>query len=227
MKILSFATLLSKQTSKFIARHEKDELFVLSPLEDAELFARMSQTKFLKYEIDTLGYVLALVCARLLDDFIQIDDGYLSGESNAGDEEIDELCEFVRECDGVIVAPENFTGTNSQAICYMLDKLSKKFNFCIIGIDGKPATLEVPNELGELSDGADFNGASVFCLPAQNIELKGSAMFGAAAKLKNGAKLDINTPKGQLSLTFELDPALKGTCALLFAPELEYGFLKL
>ena len=227
MKILSFATLLSAQTSKFIARHKDDEVFVVSPLDDEVLFSAIKNHHFLKYEIDTLGFVLALVCARVLEfpeiEFPEIDQGYLSGESNASEEEIQTLCEFFSSCDGIIVAPENFSGANSANIAFMLDALSKKFGFCVIGINGKPYPLNAPLKMSELEDGADFNGASVFCLPAENVALKGSAMFAMASKLKNGAKVVIDG----IEATFELDSRLKGTTGLFFAPNAKYEFKKL
>ena len=227
MKILSFATLLSAQTSKFIARHKDDEVFVVSPLDDEVLFSAIKNHHFLKYEIDTLGFVLALVCARVLEfpeiEFPEIDEGYLSGESNASEEEIQTLCEFFSSCDGIIVAPENFSGANSANIAFMLNSLSKKFGFCVIGINGKPYELNAPLKMSELEDGADFNGASVFCLPAENVALKGSAMFAMASKLKNGAKVVIDG----IEATFELDSTLKGTTGLFFAPNAKYEFKKL
>ena len=222
MKILSFATLLSAQTSKFIARHKDDEVFVVSPLDDELLFSAIKNHHFLKYEIDTLGFVLALVCARVLE-FPEIDQGYLSGESNASEEEIQTLCEFFSSCDGIIVAPENFSGANSANIAFMLDALSKKFGFCVIGINGKPYELNAPLKMSELEEGADFNGASVFCLPAEQVALKGSAMFAMASKLKNGAKVVIDG----IEATFELDSTLKGTTGLFFAPNAKYEFKKL
>lgn len=227
MKILSFATLLSAQTSKFIARHNEDEIFVVSPLDDELLFSAIKNHHFLKYEIDTLGFVLALVCARVLEfseiEFPEIDQGYLSGESNASEEEIQTLCEFFSSCDGIIVAPENFSGANSANIAFMLDALSKKFDFCVIGINGKPYELNAPLKMSELEEGADFNGASVFCLPAEQVALKGSAMFAMASKLKNGAKVVIDG----IEATFELDSRLKGTTGLFFAPNAKYEFKKL
>ena len=227
MKIISFATLLSAQTSKFIARHKDDEVFVVSPLDDEVLFSAIKNHHFLKYEIDTLGFVLALVCARVLEfpeiEFPEIDQGYLSGESNASEEEIQTLCEFFSSCDGIIVAPENFSGANSANIAFMLDALSKKFGFCVIGINGKPYELNAPLKMSELEEGADFNGASVFCLPAENVALKGSAMFAMASKLKNGAKVVIEG----IEATFELDSTLKGTTGLFFAPNTKYEFKKL
>ncbi|MDY4012908.1 MAG: hypothetical protein SOY61_04400 [Campylobacter sp.] len=227
MKILSFATLLSAQTSKFIARHKDDEVFVVSPLDDELLFSAIKNHHFLKYEIDTLGFVLALVCARVLEfpeiEFPEIDQGYLSGESNAGEEEIQTLCEFFSSCDGIIVAPENFSGANSANIAFMLNALSKKFDFCVVGINGKPYPLNAPEKMSELEEGADFNGASVFCLPAEQVALKGSAMFAMASKLKNGAKVVIDG----IEATFELDSTLKGTTGLFFAPNAKYEFKKL
>ncbi|MDY4154376.1 hypothetical protein [Campylobacter sp.] len=227
MKILSFATLLSAQTSKFIARHKDDEVFVVSPLDDELLFSAIKNHHFLKYEIDTLGFVLALVCARVLEfpeiEFPEIDQGYLSGESNASEEEIQTLCEFFSSCDGIIVAPENFSGANSANIAFMLNALSKKFDFCVVGINGKPYPLNAPLKMSELEEGADFNGASVFCLPAEQVALKGSAMFAMASKLKNGAKVVIDG----IEATFELDSRLKGTTGLFFAPNAKYEFKKL
>ena len=227
MKILSFATLLSAQTSKFITRHKDDEVFVVSPLDDELLFSAIKNHHFLKYEIDTLGFVLALVCARVLEfpeiEFTEIDQGYLSGESNASEEEIQTLCEFFSSCDGIIVAPENFSGANSANIAFMLNSLSKKFDFCVVGINGKPYELNAPKKMSELEEGADFNGASVFCLPAEQVALKGSAMFAMASKLKNGAKVVIDG----IEATFELDSRLKGTTGLFFAPNAKYGFKKL
>ena len=227
MKIISFATLLSAQTSKFIARHKDDEVFVVSPLDDEVLFSDIKNHNFLKYELDTLGFVLALVCARVLEfpeiEFPEIDQGYLSGESNATAEEIQTLCEFFSSCDGIIVAPENFSGANSANIAFMLDALSKKFGFCVIGINGKPYELNAPLKMSELEEGADFNGASVFCLPAEQVALKGSAMFAMASKLKNGAKVVIDG----IEATFELDSRLKGTTGLFFAPNAKYEFKKL
>ena len=224
MKILSFATLLSAQTSKFIARHKDDEVFVVSPLDDELLFSAIKNHHFLKYEIDTLGFVLALVCARVLEfpeiEFPEIDQGYLSGESNASEEEIQTLCEFFSSCDGIIVAPENFSGANSANIAFMLNALSKKFDFCVVGINGKPYELNALLKMSELEEGADFNGASVFCLPAEQVALKGSAMFAMASKLKNGAKVVI----GGVEATFELDSRLKGTTGLFFAPNAKYEF---
>ena len=227
MKILSFATLLSAQTSKFIARHKDDEVFVVSPLDDELLFSAIKNHHFLKYEIDTLGFVLALVCARVLEfpeiEVPEIDQGYLSGESNASEEEIQTLCEFFSSCDGIIVAPENFSGANSANIAFMLNALSKKFDFCVVGINGKPYELNAPEKMSELEEGADFNGASVFCLPAEQVALKGSAMFAMASKLKNGAKVVIDG----IEATFELDSTLKGTTGLFFAPNAKYEFKKL
>ena len=101
--------------------------------------------------------------------------------------------------------------------------LAKKFDFCVVGINGKPYPLNAPLKMSELEEGADFNGASVFCLPAENVALKGSAMFAMASKLKNGAKVVIDG----IEATFELDSALKGTTGLFFAPNAKYEFKKL
>ena len=48
-------------------------------------------------------------------------------------------------------------------------------------------------------------------------------MFAMASKLKNGAKVVIDS----IEATFELDSTLKGTTGLFFAPNAKYEFKKL
>ena len=61
MKIFFLATMLSKRASNLI--NANDEYLVLSPLDDEELKSKC-QSKIIKYEIDTLAFVLMMICAK-------------------------------------------------------------------------------------------------------------------------------------------------------------------
>ena len=69
MKIISFATLLSAQTSKFIARHKDDEVFVVSPLDDEVLFNAIKNHHFFSSNQSVLTVqrkmLICVACAML------------------------------------------------------------------------------------------------------------------------------------------------------------------
>lgn len=218
MKILSLVSILSLQAPKLVSEFANDELMVISPLEDVNLNA-----KFIKCEIDSLSYVLALICKDSVggEFFDTLDDGLLSGESNVDNEEIEEICGFLTDCRKCVVAPENLSGVNSQQIKAMLNLLSKNFDFDLVNLNGEKISLE--GNLSGFDELENFDGAVIFTHD-KNSEFKGGNYFAAAAKLKDGAELEIKTKFGNVTATFALDPALKGTIAFLGAKGLKYGF---
>ena len=225
MKTLSLATILSKQNPALI--NTDDEYLVLSPFEDEELEAK-SKVCFIKYEVDTLAFVLAMMCAKVFNDdtrFMDIDDGYLSGESNVGDEEIDEIIEFLKACERVIVAPEIFKQTNGASLEFMLGLLCSHFKLKCVDLNAN--NIELKGELSELEDSGDFNGACVFYYNAKANELLGSALFANVAKLKDGAQITLKTNFGEIPTTFRIDKTLKGTIALFAHPSAQNYFEKL
>ena len=219
MKILSFASLLSLQSPNLVKEFANDEIFVISPLDDPNL----PNAKFIKCEIGSLSFVLALACKDSVGGkfFDELDDGFLSGESNVDSEEIEEICGFLTDCQKCIIAPENLQGTNSDQIKAMLNLLSNEFDFELIDLDGNKIELE--GKLDELNDLDNFDGAIVFT-HNKNAEFKGGAYFMAAAKIKDGQNCEIKTKFGSLKSEFRLDNDLKGTVAFLGGENLKYGF---
>lgn len=219
MKILSFASILSLQSPNLVKDFANDELLVISPLDDPKL----SNAKFIKCEIGSLAFVLALACKDSVggEFFDELDDGFLSGESNVDSEEIEEICGFLTDCQKCVVAPENLVGKNEKQIKAMLNLLSSEFDFELIDLDGNK--IELNGELSELDDLDNFDGAIIFTHNKNN-DFKGGEYFMAAAKIKNEQNCDIKTKFGSINATFELDNNIKGTVAFLGGENLKYGF---
>ena len=91
MKVLSLASILSLQAPNLVKIYENDEILTISANDDDAI-----NGEFIKCEIGAQGYVLAMLCAKFdeREYFANLDIGFLSGESNVGEEEIDEIYEF-------------------------------------------------------------------------------------------------------------------------------------
>lgn len=217
MKILSLATILSFQSPNLANVYKDDEILVISPLKDA-----LANAKFIKCEIGAVSYALALICKNLLDDefFDDLDEGYLSGESNIGEEEIPEICEFIENTKVCVVSDEIFS-TNGSQTKQMLNLLSMKFGFDIVDLSGEKISLN--GELNELSELESFDGGVVFTHPKFD-EFRGGMYFAMAAKIKDGAKVSLKTSQKELEATFSLDKNMQGTVAFLGNSDLKYGF---
>ncbi|EAK0829235.1 NADH dehydrogenase [Campylobacter fetus subsp. testudinum] len=217
MKVLSLASILSFQAPNLLETFKNDDILVISPLDDD------INAKFVKCEIGSLSYVLALICKDLFDDefFSSLDEGYLSGESNVGEEELPFICEFIKNCGVIIVSPEVLNSINSKQIQAMLNLLSNAFGIRIINLNGDDLSLDgVLNELDELSS---FDGAVIFTHSKFN-EFRGGNYFAMASKLRDGAEVVLKTEQKEIKTKFNLDKSMQGTIAMLGSSGLEYGF---
>ncbi|OCR84806.1 NADH dehydrogenase [Campylobacter fetus] len=217
MKVLSLASILSFQAPNLLETFKNDDILVISPLDDD------INAKFVKCEIGSLSYVLALICKDLFDDefFSSLDEGYLSGESNVGEEELPFICEFIKNCGVIIVSPEVLNSINSKQIQAMLNLLSNAFGIRIINLNGYDLSLDgVLNELDELSS---FDGAVIFTHSKFN-EFRGGEYFKVAAKLRDGDIVTIKTIKKDIKIQFRLDKNIKGTVGFLGSKELDYSY---
>ncbi len=208
MKILNLTSLFSFQFEG--EKFENAEFFTVSPLKDESVGG-----EFIRCEFGALSYVLTMVCAEILGGkFAKFDTGFLSGESNVGEEEVPLLCDFVRECNCVVISPENFTKSVSALLC----ELQKVCKFDVVGLRGE--RLKVGGECAEVLEVLEsFDGAVVFTHNKCS-EFRGGAFFAAAAKLKNGETVNFRG----LQATFVLDSSLKGTVAFFGDKSLTWGF---
>ena len=203
-KSLSIANLLSLSDKNLAKKIKEHEFRYISCFEDNELGGE----NLIRCEIGSISYVLALLCkyANLVQNefFEELDDGLISGECNVGEEEFEELGEWIKDVKNVIIDDSLFTHPDKDAIFWLLEILGK--NVVLAG-----------GEVGELRELDNFDGAVVYLNKNASDEIVGGVQFGIVAKAKDGETLNLKAKDFNVSAKFRLDRALKGTVALLGA----------
>ena len=128
-RALCFVDILSLK-NKILCEKIQGENIYISCLEDKNLNA-----KFYKCEIASLSYVLALLCKMSeMDNFQDLDEGYLSAESCLGEEEASEILDFLENAKYLIV-DENINFTESM--------INKYGNHIAVSIDSRDRMIAV------------------------------------------------------------------------------------
>ena len=211
-KSLSIANLLSLSDKNLAKKIKEHEFKYISCFEDNELGSK----NLIRCEIGSISYVLALLCkyANLVQNefFDELDDGLISGECNVGEEEFEELGEWIKDVKNVIIDDSLFTHPDKDAIFWLLEILGK--NVVLAG-----------GEVGELRELDNFDGAVVYLNKNASDEIVGGVQFGIVAKAKDGETLNLKAKDFSASAKFRLDPTLKGTVAVLGAKNFDgYAF---
>ena len=220
-KSLSIANLLSLSDKNLAKKIKEHEFKYISCFEDNELGGK----NLIRCEIGSISYVLALLCkyANLVQNefFDELDDGLISGECNVGEEEFEELGEWIKDVKNVIIDDSLFTHPDKDAIFWLLEILGK--NVVLAGSEVKE--FAAGGEVGELRELDNFDGAVVYLNKNASDEIVGGVQFGIVAKAKDGEILNLKAKDFSVSAKFRLDPALKGTVALLGAKNFDgYAF---
>ncbi|MCR8697011.1 MULTISPECIES: hypothetical protein [Campylobacter] len=217
MKILSLASKLSLQSPKLVGEFENDEIMVISPLDDN------IKAEFIKCEIGAISYVLALIGLEFGfsgEFWDELDEGELSGESNIGEEELPQICQFIKNCDTCIISDEIFA-VNESSIKAILSLLQAKFGFKIVNLDGDEVALS--GKLTRLKEIPNYDNAVIFTHSCCD-EFRAGSYFGIAAKLKNGDEITIHSSQKELKAKLLIDPNIKGTIGFLGFEGAKYGF---
>lgn len=215
MKILNFAPLLNLQAPTLAVSLKDAEILSVSPLQDPHLSGEL-----IKCEIGAQSFVLALICASFCDEqyFADLDLEYLSGESSVGEEEIEQIAEFLQSgCDALLIDDALVkTHPDAENIKAFLSLIAAKFEIKILSLRGERADLDSQERvnLSPLKEPENFDGAVVFKHGADK-RLIGGRYFSMVAKIKHGDRVRIKTPHLDLQKEFILDEGLKGTVALL------------
>ena len=215
MKILNFASLLSLQNPALAEGFKSAEILSVSPLQDPHLSGEL-----IKCEIGAQSFVLALICASFCDEpyFADLDAEYLSGESSVGEEEIEQIAEFLQSgCDALLIDDALIkTHPDAENIRAFISIIAAKFGIKILSLRGERADLGAQGwaNLSPLKEPKNFDGAVVFKHDADD-RLIGGRYFCMVAKIKGGDRVRIKTPHLNLEKEFILDEELKGTIALL------------
>lgn len=212
MKILNLSSLLSLQSGSLLAKYADEEFLTISPMIDEKL----ESSEFIKCEIGSLNYVLALLASKFSSDayFDSLDSGFLSGECNVGEEEIDEIAEFMEDCEVVIIDDMYLNSHNdAKNISSFLRILQDKIGFKLLNLKGEEIDIEEtkPQNLADLEL---YDGVVIF-KHTKNRVFKGGKYFSMIAKIKDGDEVNIKTKTLNLRAKFALDENLKGTIALL------------
>lgn len=204
MRVLNLIPYLSFQSPKLLQKFKDSDILTISPLTDPNL------RNFIKCEIGSMSYVLAMIASEISNEFSDFDDGLLSGESSVGEEEIPQILDFIEELDYILV-DENALKFHfdKSSVNAFLKLISKKTDARVLGLKGDDINL--PNlEFNHLEELPNFDGAVVLKHDV-NLEFVGGPYFSASSKLKDSDEVDILGVRR----TFKLDKNLKGTVALL------------
>jgi len=220
-KSLSIANLLSLSDKNLAKKIKEHEFKYISCFEDNELGGE----NLIRCEIGSISYVLALLCkyANLVqnDFFDELDDGLISGECNVGEEEFEELGEWIKDVKNVIIDDSLFAHPDKEAIFWLLEILGK--NVVLAG--GNVKEFTAGGEVGELRELDNFDGAVVYLNKNASDEIVGGVQFGIVAKARDGETLNLKAKDFSMRAKFRLDPALKGTVAIVGTQEFEgYAF---
>ena len=233
-KTLSLASLLCEQNPQLAKQIKQNEFLYISYFEDKIL----GTENLVRCEIGSASYVLALLCKYSLDAakfdeqtreyFEGLDEGYLSGECNVGEEEFEQIAEFLNGCENIVIDSSFSAHADAKNIFEFLQMLGKN----VVLADGKQGEFKTDGELSPLKEPESFDGSVVFFmdkadgsnLSGEPKELIGSASFAAAAKVKDGDIASVQTKDVEVKAKFKLEPQMKGTVALCRAKFGGYAF---
>lgn len=220
MKIFNITPNLSFQNPDLAAKFHNASFLTLSPMEDEKL----QNNIFVKCEISSEAYVLMMIASEICKDLENEDIGFLSGESSVGEEEIEEIIEFLKDAD-LIIADENMLNFHKDKdnIKALLNLIASNFNLKIIDSAGNKLDFNSAN-LGELKELDNFDGAVVY-KHTKDDEFKGGNYFKIVSKVKDGELVTIKSKNLNITKTFKFDKNLKGTIAFLGVKNLDnYAF---
>ena len=233
-KTLSLASLLCEQNPQLAELIKQNEFLYISCFEDKILGAE----NLVRCEIGSASYVLALLCKYSLNSakcdeqtreyFDELDEGYLSGECNVGEEEFEQIAEFLEECENIVIDSSFLAHADAKNIFEFLQMLGKN----VVLADGEQDEFKTDGELTPLKEPEGFDGSVVFFmdeaggsnLSDETKELIGSASFAAAAKVKDGDIVSVQANGADVVAKFKLEPQMKGTVALCRAKFSGYAF---
>ena len=213
---------IAKTNAKFTYIHPIDNINM-----------KLYYTQFIKYEVGSEEGI----CALLLDTFVKecddktrkfIDDldlGYISAESSAGEEEFEEAYENYLEANNklLIIGDDLLEHKRIENIIKLLALIKKYTNFELIVLNEdleKKINSCTNFDLEEIKDLKSFNGTLVYKLTEKNSnELLVSQTFANIAKVSNTNEVFIISKDEKIKRILKIDENLHGTIAILKTDE--------
>lgn len=204
------------------------EFIYMHPIDNKSL----NYTQYVKYEVGGEEGVISMLLDAFaknassdVEEFIEeLDIGYISAESNVGEEEIEEILEKSQNFSNktLIVGKELFLQDNCENIKALLKALKSSCDLNIICSDDS-INLDTNSKLEEPSEILAYNGTVVYNTLDNKTSLKASASFLKAAKVNDKDRVKIVSKDLEISRVIELDETLLGTIALFGVEENEYS----
>lgn len=209
---------IAKTNAKFVYMH---------PIDNIDL--KLYYTQFIKYEVGSEEGV----CALFLDAFVKnsdeaiqnyindLDLGYISAESSAGEEEFEEAYEEASNCNfkTLVIGDDLIEHSRAENIIKFLAIIKKYTDFNVIVLnDDFEAKINACTDLNleEVEDLKSYNGTVLYRLMDEesNEDLICSQTFANIAKVKNEDEIYINYKNEKIKRTLKVDEKLNGTVSI-------------
>ncbi|WP_428024341.1 hypothetical protein [Arcobacter sp.] len=203
---------IAKNSAEFIYMHPVDDI-------DVKLYC----TQFVKYEVGSEEGILALLLEYFtkdrsdeLEEYLsELDIGYISAESSAGEEEFEEMVEksLNKTTKTIILGEDLFTHERVANISAMIKAFKEFSDFNIISLSD--FILNANDELEDVAELKSYNGTVIYKYASNEDEfVYGSESFSKVAKVSNKDVISLNYGKQSIQRVFKLDKNLQGTIAL-------------
>lgn len=228
--VLSFACSFKDEKENELLEQIKStnsKLVFMHPIDNNELKSVYSQ--FIKYEVGSEEGI----CAMLLNSFAKntsstvsdymedLDLGYISAESSAGEEEFEEAFEVYENSTNktLIVGSDIKNHERYENIVALLSLVKKysDFNFLVLDKEIENKINEVNNEnIEEISELSSYDGTiSYFVLnDVYSNDIIASQSFSRIAKVENNDEVYVCFDDKKLKKIFRIDENLSGTVAI-------------
>lgn len=228
--LISFGTCFKSNDEKEILESLKsfeNQFVFMHPIDNSELKSVYSQ--FIKYEVGSEEGIVAMLLnafARNLTpamtDFIEdLDLGYISAESSAGEEEFEEALEKYEESSNktLIVGSDIKNHDRFENIVNMLSVLKKysDFNFLVLDKEIENKINEINNEtIEEVDELNSYDGTVSYFVSNDDYlnNINASLSFSKIAKVENNDEVYVCFDDKKLKKIFKVDENLSGTVAI-------------
>lgn len=242
--IISLGSMLSRDNEaaedavlEAIAKNNAEFIY-MHPIDDVNL--KLYYTQFVKYEVGSEEGICSLLIEYFtnnrtedIENFVNdLDIGYISAESSAGEEEFEDMVEKAKDKKSktIIFGDDIFTHERVENISRLIKIFKEYTDFNIVVLSSEYASIiENSNKsLDEVDDLKSYNGTVIYNYVDEKDSsdtLLGSNSFARVAKVNDGDKIIVNFKNEKSEKTFKVDKNLQGTIALCAMGESENNWI--
>lgn len=209
---------IARSNAQFVYMH---------PIDNIDL--KLYYTQFIKYEVGSEEGI----CALLLEAFVKestekikeyiedLDLGYISAESSAGEEEFEDAYEnsSTCKCKTLVIGDDLIEHPRVDNIIKLLCVIKKYTDFNVIVLNNEledKINACTSFDLEEVEDLKSFDGSVIYRLIEDQTsnDLIASTSFARIAKVTNNDEIYINYKDEKVRKTLKIDEKLHGTIAI-------------